>query len=145
MALRELVYAGEAGPKDQCWVWQHAKDRDGYGAIKVGGKQWAVHRLSYSYHVGTLEPGMQIDHSCSNRACWNPDHLRQVTHRQNMEHKAVRFKNNTSGYRGVYPSGTKWRAMVKHNGRVIHLGTHATALQASLVAEAKREELGFLK
>jgi hypothetical protein len=67
-----------------CWVWQ-GEVTNTYGRIFVGGerKRQLVHRFAYEMFVGPIEPGMEIDHVCKVRLCANPDHLDQVTGREN--------------------------------------------------------------
>lgn len=67
---------------DQCWIWPLAKDRDGYGTLKVAGKSIKAHRavvsLFYPYHTQTI-----VRHLCNNPACINPVHLRPGTAKEN--------------------------------------------------------------
>lgn len=67
-----------------CWVWQKAKDRQGYGFIKVNGFQWRAHRLSYHLCIGSIPEGMTIDHLCRNSSCVRPDHLEAVSNKENV-------------------------------------------------------------
>jgi len=73
-----------------CWIWTGAKDKQGYGIFCTGSgstktlKVYRVHRKAYEIHKGELMEGMDICHSCHNKACVNPDHLRQDTHRENI-------------------------------------------------------------
>lgn len=59
-----------------CWVWKLQIDRSGYGRAWVEGKYVLAHRAAYRLLVGSLEPSMDVDHTCWNRSCCNPAHLR---------------------------------------------------------------------
>ncbi len=65
-----------------CHIWLGAKVY-GYGQISVNRKTRRVHRVAYEILVGPIPEGMQIDHKCKTRACWNPNHLQVVTAREN--------------------------------------------------------------
>lgn len=44
-----------------------------------------LHRYSYQFHVGPIPEGKLILHSCDERSCFNPEHLRPGTDQENME------------------------------------------------------------
>lgn len=71
---------------DGCWHWTGAKERRGYGFFRVGRKTMRAYRYAYIAHIGPVEPGLELDHICRNRSCVNPDHLRQVTHTENVRY-----------------------------------------------------------
>jgi HNH endonuclease len=81
-----------------CWLWTRSKNSDGYGNFKLNGKAVKVHKYMLEYTLGrTLLKGMSTCHSCHNRACCNPDHLREGTHSENMKDmvdakRAIGFK-----------------------------------------------------
>ena len=65
-----------------CWIWDGAKDRDGYGRFYPqgrSGKPTPSHRFSYEQLVHEIPEGLVIDHLCRTRACVNPWHLDPVT------------------------------------------------------------------
>lgn len=70
-----------------CWLWTGQVDRGGYGRTVVSPSSGLVHRLFYSVLVGNLVPGMHVDHMCRNKICCNPDHLEQVTPKENDRRK----------------------------------------------------------
>ena len=68
---------------DECFVWQRALDKDGYGSFYFLKKLRRAHRVAYYFSFGDIPENMVIDHTCKNRACVNPKHLRVVTKLQN--------------------------------------------------------------
>jgi hypothetical protein len=72
-----------------CWSWTGSINRGGYGTFKrfLDAKYVGVlaHRFSFEVHHGrTIVRGMELDHLCRNRRCINPDHLEEVTRRENI-------------------------------------------------------------
>jgi hypothetical protein len=90
--------------KRQCWEWQPSVNSGGYGRMSVNGKPEAVHRISFEYFNGPIPNGLWIDHTCMNRKCVNPYHLRAVTPQvsctENTNGTAARNKVKTHCPRG---------------------------------------------
>lgn len=85
-------------PNSGCWLWLRAASR-GYGAVRVGGKVMAAHRLSYALHKGDIPAGLFVLHNCDNPLCVNPDHLRVGTVKDNADDMVKRGRMN--GGRGT--------------------------------------------
>jgi len=73
-----------------CWLWTgairaHGANGSGepYGGIRVGATVRLVHRVAYEIANGPIPAGFVIDHLCRNTLCFNPEHLRSVTTREN--------------------------------------------------------------
>lgn len=84
-------------PDSGCFVWQGNKLPSGYGRLWFGGRQEYVHRASFRLWKGEIPAGLEIDHwrdaGCTSRACWNPHHLRAVTHAQNLAASPLTFSS----------------------------------------------------
>ena len=67
-----------------CWIWEGADNRVGYGTISFHGERWYTHRLAYATFRGPIPAGLVIDHLCRNTFCWRPTHLEAVTTKENI-------------------------------------------------------------
>lgn len=69
-----------------CWLWTATLNTAGYGVAPTGkrGGKTLAHRLVYTFHVGAVPTGLELDHLCRFRHCVNPDHLEPVTHAENV-------------------------------------------------------------
>lgn len=66
-----------------CWRWTGGTS-DGYGLFWWSGRTVSAHRFLYERLVGAVPDGLDLDHRCRHRDCVRPEHLRAVTHRENL-------------------------------------------------------------
>ena len=93
----QKVYADPSG----CWLWQGAKDRKGYGQLRIARRLQPAHRLSYEALVSTIAIGLEPDHLCRQPSCVRPNHLEAVTHSENLR-------------RGIWPNKLKTHCPYGH-------------------------------
>ena len=71
-----------AGP-DGCWPWLAARAR-GYGRFLWDGKLRQAHQVAYELVTGEPLGALHLGHTCHNKPCCNPQHLRTTTQKRAM-------------------------------------------------------------
>jgi hypothetical protein len=105
--------------KTGCWHWTGGMQKNGYGWLKVFGKNELAHRFSYSLYNGPLLLGQEIMHSCDVRHCVNPAHLKQGSHAENMADAVLRGRVRKGA---AHPMYGKSNPRPKQSNKVIVLG-----------------------
>ena len=111
----------------------HFNKSDGYMYLKWKGKLFKFHRLVWICHFGEIPPELQIDHINRVKTDNRIENLRLVTRSQNQLNKT---SNNPYGRGVTYePSNKglqKWRARIKLNSRLQHIGYYDTVEEAQV-------------
>jgi len=121
-------------PPGTCWIWMGSDSSFGYGQLRRGSRTDGTrrlvkaHRESFEHFKGPLSPGLEPDHTCSNRPCVNPAHLEAVTKRENQL-RAIRRRRDglfivryrrvtlTAGIQDSRWNGDPAASMVPRHGR----------------------------
>ena len=139
-ATPEESFAARTKRDGDCLVWTATKDPKGYGRMWLDGKLVGAHRYAWERANGPIPEGMQVDHTCYNRACANLDHLRLATNQENRSNLSGAVGGRTLP-RGVHKQGRSYIAKVVKSGVPHYLGSFSTAHEAGVAAAAKRAEL----
>lgn len=92
MRYRRIVDSG-------CWEWTGHIGRNGYGQFRLGrGHMTSPHRAAYEALVGPIPEGLQLDHLCRNKSCFNPSHLEPVTGAENIRRRAAAVTHCCRGH-----------------------------------------------
>lgn len=88
----------ETNHPDGCWIWTGPDSGEGkgggYGRMSLNGQTVAVHLVMFTHFHGYIPSKRQVDHTCNNRRCCNPDHLELVTHLENQKRRVKRSKQD---------------------------------------------------
>lgn len=133
---------GEGLKRDgDCLLWEYSLDSHGYGRVSIHGVTKLAHRHAYEEANGPIPDGMLIDHICHNRTCVNVDHLRLSTRQQNNSNRAGATSLSSTGARGVYPFGSRFKVGIRSYGVLRFYGIFDTVEEASKVAAHERARL----
>lgn len=77
-----------------CMLWDGA-ERNGYGAIKIGGRVFGTHCVAFVMNGGVITEGCVIAHKCDVKTCVNPEHLECVSIQKNNTDAHLRRKRTT--------------------------------------------------
>ena len=79
---------------DACFLWELAKDADGYGVVRRNGKTQRAHRAAWEAIHGPIPPGMVLLHSCDTPACIKVEHLSVGTQADNVRDMVQKGRNS---------------------------------------------------
>ncbi len=82
-AMAAILFEGA-----ECLNWPFGKT-EGYGALWYDGRKIGAHALVLSAW-DEQPPGTEVCHSCDNRACVNPFHMRWDTRQGNVDDMMAR-------------------------------------------------------
>lgn len=125
----------------ECWNWDASKNPKGYGIFRYQGSTRLAHRVSYELTYGPIPDGAEVDHTCWNRSCVRPEHMRLTSRRANTQNRSGARSASKSGIRGVYLHASgRWQAQGCLQGKTKYLGLFDSPEEAGSVAAAWRKE-----
>jgi hypothetical protein len=92
--------------ENDCWLWQGSCTDRGYGNVKYKNRTWRIHRLMWILHGNKFDDEMELDHTCKNITCCNPNHLEQIVHSENVQRGNLKYvSSKVYGTRTHCPKG----------------------------------------
>lgn len=115
------------------WKWQAAEKRSGhFYATRVTTKKNIRTEISMGRMIlGISDKKIFVDHINGNPLDNRRKNLRAVSAQQNSFNRKRR-NNSCSEFKGVHPSGKKWRAGIWVTKKNIHIGTFITKEEAAI-------------
>jgi len=97
-----VIETAKCAPTDECILWPFKSLCHGYGAVDwPDGRQRKASFFICEVAHGPKPQGKEAAHSCGNRLCCNPHHLRWATRRENSA-DAMRHGTTPRGSKNGY-------------------------------------------
>ena len=113
----------------------------GKASLRIGGRQYHMHRLVWAYFNGDIPEGWMVTHADNDKTNNHIQNLKLKPHSV-VAHTSIR--SNSTGYRGVSrcdPKADRYKAVIKKEGRKFHLGCFGTPREAARAYNKKAREL----
>lgn len=78
---------------DGCWNWKTLRADGRANAFYFDGKYRSAYRAAYLMYKGDIPEGFNVNHTCDNPACVNPDHLWSGTQTSNARDMVEKGRN----------------------------------------------------
>ena len=115
-------------------------DKKKYHKLKIDGVLYNASRIAWLYVTGEW-PSDLIDHIDRDPSNTRFANLREATYSENARN-CMKPHRNTSGFKGVSWAARhkQWRAHIRVNGRLLHIGYYRTPEAASEAYKAASHE-----
>ena len=82
---------------DECWIWTGQITKVGYPRQRLSvAKKVPTHRYIYDFFYNDLSKNQIVHHTCENKICVNPAHLKAIT--QSEHGKLLKLSNFNNNY-----------------------------------------------
>lgn len=95
-----FLNAALSSDTEDCIEWPFYRMKNGYGQVALHTGMALAHRKMCEMAHGLASKGQQAAHSCGNRACVNPKHLRWALPAENMGDRVLDGTSNRGSRHG---------------------------------------------
>ncbi len=142
MKLEDFWKHVNVGNGDQCWNWLRGKSDSGYGVVWIEGRNKLAHRLAYILSYKDDVGKNLVLHTCDNRICCNPKHLKLGTYKDNIRDMLDRNRGNPP--RGERCATSKLDSMDVAKIRKLYSGGLYTQKELSKRFNVSKTEISFI-
>lgn len=126
-----------------CIEWNGEKDKDGYGRIRIGGrdgKKEYTHRWALEFALGgvKLPANLKSCHQCDNPSCVNPLHLFVGTQKDNMQDASNKGRTNKITHNSVL--NAEIANVIRHSTDETTVLAHRYGVTPGAIRAIKRNE-----
>ena len=110
----EYIAKRSAVDANGCMVWTGALNKSGLGKVTIDGKTFGSHIAAWIAANGNIPQENYAKHTCSNKSCVNPDHLKLtlVKCRNAKDPNYIKSMVNVDNTTGCW----NWQGKLNHNG-----------------------------
>lgn len=118
-------------------IWDSRGSDHLYAKRQVGGKTLFLHHA-----ILPAKQGFRVDHRNGDGLDCRRGNLRYLTPTGNSRNRRGARKDSSTGLLGVYPrKNGKFQSMIRHEGKLINIGTFDTLEEAAAARLRKEQEL----
>ena len=115
--------------ENHCWIWNGAKDRNGYGII--------------SHYSDSLKE-LHCLHKCDNPSCVNPLHLFEGTNLDNVKDKILKGRCYTGYQKGEHNGASKLKDADVIEIRKLYKTKNYTTIKLGEMYEVHRSTISYI-
>jgi hypothetical protein len=114
--------------KESCWDWLLSVCGSGYGQVRISiptRSKINTHRIAYELFYGPIPKGTSVLHSCNNKRCCNPNHLR-------LGNQSMNLADSINYYKGHFNQHNK---RFDNNDRIIMCTLRSSGITYNVIGE----------